>query len=667
MCMAKTVFLSKTQLEQVLERILKQDGALPEDWEAESTTYDLPRFHSEAEFRNRFQRAVEQILENDIHDPRCLKALLATCGHPYDYARLGHPLSTVYELYLEVLTEAERAVTFASWTKAFLAPIEARRTSGPVRLYAAGSLGLSKPGRDALRTQQAEIHENWTGPLPELLRGTLTLYVSDGPPPRDAAGLKDIQADAASYRVEEGGVLLIRRAAELGLERIQLDLERVQLVRKRTVAALLAANAKAELRRLLGLTPQAPPADSEEVSEAKCDEELRKIFPKMRDSAYFCTGLAAEAAVFSATAEVLADEFIAQSAADSPGTPIPRPPVRLLYAENAYGGSVQLIDEILSRDGQIARVPLPVLSRTPRDQKATLVDRVIEFLPALQKRPAFLFLENPTNPDLQEHDFGRLVKELKAHQANTGLQIPVLVDTTLAPLYPLFDQEFARSWPFLIVKSGSKYLTKGKATLGLALCADNALAQKILDKAKDHRDAADNGAKSSQLRALKQGLEGLSPRMEKIANNAGKLARQIKEQLERRRPGHEVRLYSMSDDQLKVGLYSGILSFYLPPASTTHLNLVDEFVEDLLTRAPELVKNRVSYGQSSGYFYVINPEESTQGALSKDVKDSQKIDGVQICRISVPENADVEGLVRVMSDFFDKKYGSAARSSDNQG
>ena len=88
---------------------------------------------------------------------------------------------------------------------------------------------------------------------------------------------------------------------------------------------------------------------------------------------------------------------------------------------------------------------------------------------------------------------------------------------------------------------------------------------------------------------------------------------------------------------------------------------MDEFVAYLLARAPKLVKSRVSYGQSTGngkpdYFYVINPEESTQGALSAEVKNAQKHDNVQICRISVPEHADVDGLLTAMAGFFALKY-----------
>jgi cystathionine beta-lyase/cystathionine gamma-synthase len=636
MSQATAVSLSTDPLEQILQRILGQEHALPDDWEAEATTYDLPRFHSEEEFLDRFERAGQQILEQDVRDPARLRALLADCGHPYDYARLGHPLSTVYELYLKARTGAERAVSFASRTKAFLAPIEARRTpeSEPVHLYAAGRLPLSDDKKAALRTQHVDIHEQWTGPLPAPVPGTLTLYVSDGPP--EDAALDRIQAGAVACPVDEGGVLLIRQAAKL-------DSKRIQLIRKRTVAALLAANAKTELLRLLGLpmpqASQAPPA----AGEADCDALLRGLFPQMRGSAYFVTGLAAEAALFSATAAVLAPDAC----------------VTLFYAENGYGGTGQLIAEILSRD-LIEPAPLRVLGKNDQGQDVTMVDRVIESLPALHGGPACVFLETPTNPELQVHDFARLMTALKTYQSQTGHQIPVLVDTTLAPLYPLFAQDFAQDWPFLIVKSGSKYFTKGKATLGIALCADNALAQRILAAARDYGRDADSFAKSSQLRRLAEGLTDLEPRMKRIAENTRELARQIQEQLRRR--GHGVTLYSMSDEQVEAGLASGILSFYLPPAPTSHQDLVDEFVDYLLAHAPGLVKSRVSYGQSSGgdrpdVFYVINPQESTQGSLPDAVKAAQKRDNVQICRISVPEHADVGGLVRAMSGFFDEKYG----------
>src|SRR6185312_7628659 len=527
--------LSIHQLEEVLRRILGQEHALPEDWEPQATTYDLPRFHSEAEFLARFEDAVRQILAQEIQDPPRLRAVLAAAGHPYDYARLGHPLSTVYELYLRHLTGTGHAVSFASRTKAFLAPIEARREPSPVRLYAAGRLPLSAAKQAALREQQVEIHENWTGPLPEASPGTLTVYASDAPPSKDT--LERIQADAVSCPVDEGGILLIRQGTPLD---DPLNLKRIQLIRKRTVAALLAANAKTELQ-LMVLLPT--------------------IFPGMKASACYCTGLAAEAALFSATAAELAD----------------RAAVPLFYAANCYGGTHQLIDEILRPEGLIAPRPLAVLDPNAQEgqKEVTLVDRIIEALPELQGGPACLFLETPTNPELQVHDFARLIDALRKYQTDTGHQIPVLVDTTMAPLYPLFAKDFAHDWPFLIVKSGSKYLTKGRATLGLALCSDNALAQRILARARDYGRDTDSFAKSSQLKALAEGLMDLKPRMEHIADNTRRLARRIQEELAKR--GHaRITLHSMSEEDLADGLASGILSFYLPPASTTHPDLVDE-------------------------------------------------------------------------------------------
>ena len=49
--------------------------------------------------------------------------------------------------------------------------------------------------------------------------------------------------------------------------------------------------------------------------------------------------------------------------------------------------------------------------------------------------------------------------------------------------------------------------------------------------------------------------------------------------------------------------------------------------------------------------------------LSAAVKNAQKKDNVQICRISVPEHADVPGLLAAMAPFFARKYGPAAASA----
>lgn len=613
-------------LDEVLRRLLGQAGALPEDWQETATTYDLPRFHSEAEFAVRFRATVERIVAEQIDDPVRLRALLAECGLPYDYARLGQPLSAVYELYVKALTGAADVVSFASRTKPYLAVLEAHR--GPARLYAEGALALSPERTQALRRRGVELHENWGGPPPDAPEGTLTVYVSDAPFSR---GRSRAGADATCYPVEDGGVLLIEAPGAI-------DPARIRVIRKRTAAALLAANARAELQKLVGL-PVSPPLAR--GTSAECDRLLGELFPEVADVLYFCTGLAAEAAVFSAVADRLG-------------------PVKLFFAQNGYGGTGQLIAEVLPNEAPIEPVPLPVLERDAQGDEVTLVDHIARRLPGLGGAAACVFLEMPTNPELQLHDLPALVAALEAYRARHGVTIPVLVDTTLAPLYPLFAQGFARDWPFLCVKSGSKYFTRGKATLGVAFCADNALARAILERARAFGRDTDTFAKPSQLAAAAEGLKGLRPRMARVAAKTKQLASRIEAALRAR--GRDVTLYGVTDEALAAGLATGLLSFYLPPAPTRAPDLADEFVEYLLARAPDLVKNRVSYGQFAGegkhdYVYVINPQESTQGSLPEAIKAAQKRDNVQICRVSVSENADVDALARVIESFFDMKYG----------
>lgn len=615
------------KLAKALPRLLAA-GALPDDWDHRATTYDLSRFDSDVGFAQRFEQALSEIVETDLQVPAQLRDRLAVVGLPFDYARLGQPLSTVFELYTQSRTNAARCFSFASVTKPWLAVIESPTRSLPVRVYAQGSLPISDEAKRALRDAGCELHEQWREDLPVRSPGVLTVLVTDAPFSGD---LQASAADAVCFAVSRGGVLLIRDAA-------RIPPHGIQLIRKRTVAALLAADARAELERVAGLEPTV----MTEATAADCDQRLRALFPQIRDSLYFCTGLAAEASVFTAVADVLGPD-----------------PVALFYAQNGYGGTGQLISDLLARGGAIRPRPLAVIGQDAAGHSATLVDRVLAALAALDGAPACVFLETPTNPELQAHDFGALMTGVRAYAQRWGRKVPIIVDTTLAPLYPIFAKDFAHDWPFVLVKSGSKYFTKGKATLGIVACANDPVALAIVARARALGQDADSFARPAQLAELSAGLSDLVPRMAAISAHTIRLASGLRSALRAR--GHEITLYAISEAQVADGLATGMLSFYLPPAPTTYPDLVDEFVAYLLAHAPTLVKSRVSYGQSTGggkpdYFYVINPEESTQGALSAEVKNAQKHDNVQICRISVPEHADVDGLIAAMNGFFAQKY-----------
>jgi cystathionine beta-lyase/cystathionine gamma-synthase len=601
------------RLTKVLPRLLAP-GALPDDWDPRATTYDLFRFDSDTEFGARFETALDDIAKLD--QPAQIRERLASVGLPFDYARLGQPLSTVLEMYVQSRTNAARVFSFASKTKPWLAVIESPKRKLPVRIYTHG----------ALRVSGVEIHEHWRGELPARDPGVITVLVVDS----FTGDVQASAADAICYGVPNGGMLLIRDVA-------RVDPYGIQLIRKRTVSALLAADARAELERIAGL----PPTQLPEATPAECDTALKKLFPQIEDSLFYCTGLAAEAAVFTAVGDVL-----------GPG------PVTLFYAQNGYGGTGQLIADVLAREGKIVPRPLEVIGHDSAGRPVTLVDRVVSSLAHLDGA-ACVFLETPTNPELQVHDFAALKAGVRTYKERTGKQVPIIVDTTFAPLYPIFAKDFSQDWPFVLVKSGSKYFTKGKTTLGVVACAADPVAHQIVTRARELGGDADSFARPHQLAELRAGLADLVPRMATISANTIRLANGIRDALLAH--GHEITLYTISEAQVADGLACGIISFYLPPAPTTYADLVDEFVAYLLETAPTLVKSRVSYGQSTGggkpdYFYVINPEESTQGALSAEVKNAQKHDNVQICRISVPEYADVDGLLAAMAGFFAKKY-----------
>ncbi len=625
----------------VLPRLLSQPGALPDDWAPMATTYDLPRFDSEAAFNTRFEAVLTTILRDDIRDAATLRSLLAGCGLPYDYARLGQPLSTVYELLVQAKTFAAHACSFASATKPWLSVIEAPQRTLPVRIFAEGTLPISAAMRTQLAARNVELHENHTfttaaTPPIAAARDVLTVFVRNS---RFTGDVRNESADAICYPIANGGVLLI-------VDTTRIAPSGIQLVRKRTVSALLAADALRELEHEAGLTS---PAEAH-ATAAICDAALRELFPEVAQALYFCTGLAAEAAVFAAAVATLGRRKDGGAALD---------PVWFFYAQNGYGGTGQLITDLLATTTALVPVPLPVIDLNSAEPRSVLVDNIIERLTNLGGAAACVFIEMPTNPELQMHDMAALVAALRTYQKTWGRTIPILIDTTLAPLYPALAPDIAHEWPVIVVKSGSKYFTKGKTTLGVVACGSAPLARAIVSAAHALAVDADSLAKPGQLAILRHGLQDLRERMAAIAANTAALATGIRAALTAR--GHDITLYTMTPAQVDAGLACGLISFYLPPAATEFADLVDEFVDYMLTAAPLLAKSRVSYGQSTGagdpdYFYIINPQESTQGSLSADVKNAQKRNNVQICRISVPAIADVAGLLATMAPFFDRKY-----------
>ncbi len=638
------------KLAAVLPRLLSQPGALPDDWAPMATTYDLPRFDSEAAFNARFAAALTKILREDIRDAAALRTILAECGLPYDYARLGQPLSTVYELLVQAKTSAAHVCSFASATKPWLSVVEDPQRTRPVRIFAEGTLPISAAMRAQLAARNVELHENYaftadpakapSSPL-SAARDTLTVLVRNS---RFVGDVRTELADAICYPIPNGGMLLLTDTTRIAPSGIQL-------VRKRTVSALLAADALRELEHEAGLTSPA----QVQATPAICDAALHELFPEVAQALYFCTGLAAEAAVFAAAVATLGH-----------GNGVnPRPvdaeldPVSFFYAQNGYGGTGQLITDLLATTTGLRPVPLPVIDLNSAEPRSVLVDNIIERLKNLGGAAACVFIEMPTNPELQMHDMAALIAAVRTYEKTWSRTVPILIDTTLAPLYPALSADVAHDWPVIVVKSGSKYFTKGKTTLGVVACGSHPLARAIVSAAHALAVDTDSLAKLGQLAILRDGLRDLRERMAAIAEHTAALATGIRAALAAR--GHAITLYAMTPAQVEAGLACGLISFYLPPASTEFADLVDEFVDYMLTTAPTLVKSRVSYGQSTGggkpdYFYIINPQESTQGSLSAEVKNAQKRNNVQICRISVPAIADVAGLLATMAPFFDRKY-----------
>lgn len=144
----------------VLPRLLGQPGALPDDWAPMATTYDLTRFDSDTAFAGR-RCCADGDFARRRSDAAALRERLAVCGLPYDYARLGQPLSTVaMKCWWQAQTHAAQAWSFASVTKPWLSVIEDPQRTLPVRVFAEATLPISTGLRAQLAARNVELHEN---------------------------------------------------------------------------------------------------------------------------------------------------------------------------------------------------------------------------------------------------------------------------------------------------------------------------------------------------------------------------------------------------------------------------------------------------------------------------------------------------------------------------
>jgi hypothetical protein len=75
------------------------------------------------------------------------------------------------------------------------------------------------------------------------------------------------------------------------------------------------------------------------------------------------------------------------------------------------------------RRGDTSSAPACPVSSPSR--AVTLVVRIVASLDGLGTSPACVFLETPTNPELQAHDFEVLMRGLRSHEQKTKQRVPL--------------------------------------------------------------------------------------------------------------------------------------------------------------------------------------------------------------------------------------------------
>lgn len=176
---------------------------------------------------------------------------------------------------------------------------------------------------------------------------------------------------------------------------------------------------------------------------------------------------------------------------------------------NLYGGTHRLFNMVLARYG---------LSFTYVDARKT--DAI---LAGMTPKTRMVFLETPTNPNLELVDLETTIRRVREHESEQGTKVIVVVDNTFATPYNQRPLELGAD---VVLHSVTKYLGGHSDVLGGALVAkDDTIAERI----GFHQNAVGGVMDPFSAYMTHRGIKTLHVRMQRHAENAQRVAEYLKD------------------------------------------------------------------------------------------------------------------------------------------
>ncbi len=596
---------------------------MPADW-LNLTTHRLD-IYEERLAKTQFLERFEALFDAESADPSALRELPTA----FDYIRLGHPLSCVFEWAIAKVhgLDPDNVISFSSRTAPLLAVLRNNLLTHRSTLIAYTGELPSFLDTDILRNvygyrfelQQVDGPEN----ISAQADSTVFLEQSDDFTAFDLSPHIDFHV---RLHRQWGSMIVVHG------EKNANAIAEIQHTRRRETIAMTPANS---LRALQSFTQQSPdPAPpNTQANKASVLESIRQVTGTHAPALVGSSGLSVQYAIVMG----LVDHALQHHSGK---------PIRIVVPPNCYGGTNDQARRVAACRDDIEIVDLPVDGGQDMVQST---DAVLEQIAAEDGVP-YIIAEIPTNPRVEVPDLEKLrdvlCKERRTSDGSKAVEPVFILDQTFCPNIQFLSKHGILSPVQTIAYvSGSKFPSGGRCTAGY--CVANAKAEGLLGKIGLHMQLCDNEATEHQLEVLAQQLPSMLERIEAAYDNTRDFVSFIREVLP------EAKINFVSDALASQGFTPSVFSLDLPTRGDTeeereaykraaNLQLIHLMIGEL----PSESKFCVSYGQLKGCYWTV-PATSTQGTTKEGDKD-------YIVRVAVSPSLDLQRHKAVFQDFVNR-------------
>ncbi|TCK68554.1 Cys/Met metabolism PLP-dependent enzyme [Winogradskyella wandonensis] len=607
-------------IQNYIKGVLKN---MPSDW-LNLTTHRLDIYNeklAKTDFINQF----EILFNNNNSQASALKALPTA----YDYIRLGHPLSSVFEWAIAKIynIHPSHVISFSSQAMPILAVLRKNLLDN----------------KKTLIVYKDELPKNFTTELLKRVYG----YNFEIKQTENIDAIPEFNGSVVFISNEEkistnhlnpnidfyinlyenlGSVILING------EQNKNYVSEIQHVRRRESIAMTPQNTLVALNALVENSTIKRPNNNREANKQRVLESIKTITATTGQPLVGSSGLSIQYAIMMGLIDDAQQNHQGKA-------------IKFIVPTNCYGGTNDQARRVAACNENVEIVDLEV------DGDNDMVSSLKTVLDAIAKQDAipYIIAEIPTNPRVEVPDLEELkavlAKDRKTDAGANATQPVFILDQTFCPnIQFLAEDEILASGKALSYASGSKFPSGGKCTAGY--CVGNKNSEQLMEKIAIHLSLCDNEATDFQYEVLAEQMPSMNQRIDDAYKNTREFVDYISEKLP------EAKINFVSEELAARGFTPSVFSLDLPTKGDTEeereaykRQLNHKLINMMITKIPNESKYCVSYGQLKGCYWTI-PATSTQGTTKEGHKD-------YIARVALSGNMDLERHKAVFLEFVE--------------